>query len=680
MNRQNNFYWINIICLAINVLFSQPILAQSIIPAQDGTGTIVNKQGNEITITGGSLSGDGTNLFHSLEQLGLSQEQIATFLSNPQIQNILTRVVGGDPSVIDGLLQVTGGHSNLFIMNPAGVLFGTNARIDVPSDFVVTTATGIGFGNDRWFNVVGTNDYTSLIGNPSQFVFDISQSGSIVNSGKLEVGEGNSLSLIGGNVVNTGTLSAPSGNITIAAIDGTNLLRITSNNSLVSLVVEVPQNRQEMSVGIKTTDLATLLTIGGEDPNLVANLSNNQGNSIISGQVEANSLTNGGNITVVGNRVEVTGGRINAIGDHNGGKIRIGGDVMGNGEIPTAEVTVIDSATVINASSQQEGMGGEVIIFGNDSTTFEGIVSARGGVLEGDGGFVEISGKNNLIAPNVLRRVDISASNGQAGELLLDPNNIIIQSSIGSPIDDNVINSTPLRALDINSFLANQGNLTITTTGDKGEIGNIIQESGANILWNSENQLTLNADNNIELNALITSIGSGSLILNAENNINLNSNSNITLVTGDLTLNSGNNITIDSFIQTNSKLTINNQGVTTINQPVNVQSIETDAEGTTQINANITTSGGSQTYQDQVVIGDSINLTTTGDLTFNNTVNSEINENNNLSITFVSTNQPISNRRSQLTVKEAVGNIQPLGEILVLSNGSATFEQSISNV
>ncbi len=85
---------------------SKPIQAQSITPA-DGTGTIVTPDGNRIDISGGSLSGDGSNLFHSFGKFGLSQGQIANFLSNPEIRNILAGVVGGEASLINGLIQVT---------------------------------------------------------------------------------------------------------------------------------------------------------------------------------------------------------------------------------------------------------------------------------------------------------------------------------------------------------------------------------------------------------------------------------------------------------------------------------------------------------------------------------------------------------------------------------------------
>ncbi|NES82943.1 MAG: filamentous hemagglutinin N-terminal domain-containing protein, partial [Moorea sp. SIO2B7] len=134
-----------LIPLRLSLLVS-PANAQPITPAADGTGTIVTPDGDRFDIHGGSLSGDGKNLFHSLQQFGLNEGQIANFLSNPQIRNILGRVVGGDPSVINGLIQVTGGNSNLYLMNPAGIIFGRNSQLNVPADFFATTATGIGFG------------------------------------------------------------------------------------------------------------------------------------------------------------------------------------------------------------------------------------------------------------------------------------------------------------------------------------------------------------------------------------------------------------------------------------------------------------------------------------------------------------------------------------------------------
>jgi large exoprotein involved in heme utilization and adhesion len=81
---------------------AQSITAES---GSNGTGTVVNLNGNQFDISGGRRSQG--NLFHSFEQFGLNQNQIANFLSQPNIENILGRVVGGNPSVINGLIQVT---------------------------------------------------------------------------------------------------------------------------------------------------------------------------------------------------------------------------------------------------------------------------------------------------------------------------------------------------------------------------------------------------------------------------------------------------------------------------------------------------------------------------------------------------------------------------------------------
>ncbi|MEG4502655.1 filamentous hemagglutinin N-terminal domain-containing protein, partial [Microcoleus sp. F6_C2] len=218
---------------------SQTATAQ-ITPATDGTNTQITPSGNQFNINGGQQSGDGANLFHSFQQFGLTQGQTANFISNPNIRNILGRVVGGDASLINGLIQITGGNSNLFLMNPAGIVFGANASLNVPAAFTATTATGIGFGNN-WFSAAGTNNYTQLVGNPNTFAFTNTQPGGIVNLGNLAVGQGQNLTLLGGTVLSTGQLSAPGGNIIVAAVPGESLVRISQPGNLLSLEIQ-PQS------------------------------------------------------------------------------------------------------------------------------------------------------------------------------------------------------------------------------------------------------------------------------------------------------------------------------------------------------------------------------------------------------------------------------------------------------
>ncbi|MEK0193571.1 hypothetical protein, partial [Microcoleus anatoxicus] len=79
-------FFILLICV---LSWKNAAFGQSITPANDGTDTTVNTQGNRMDIGGGKLSGDGANLFHSFQQFGLTETQTANFLSNPAIQNIL---------------------------------------------------------------------------------------------------------------------------------------------------------------------------------------------------------------------------------------------------------------------------------------------------------------------------------------------------------------------------------------------------------------------------------------------------------------------------------------------------------------------------------------------------------------------------------------------------------------
>jgi filamentous hemagglutinin family protein len=247
----------------LGALSVTPALAQ-IVPAADGTNTLVNTTGNQLDITGGQTSSNGANLFHSFSQFDLNTGQTANFQSNATIQNILGRVVSGNASNINGLIQVSGSQANLYLMNPAGIIFGSNASLNVPASFVATTATSIGIGNN-WFNAAGTNDYTQLNGTPSGFAFTTSQPGSIVNSGNLAVGAGKELMLLGGTVVSTGQVNAPAGQIKMAAVPGTSLVRLSQPGSVLSLEVLPPASGSNSPTQwtLPVLSLPQLLTGGG---------------------------------------------------------------------------------------------------------------------------------------------------------------------------------------------------------------------------------------------------------------------------------------------------------------------------------------------------------------------------------------------------------------------------------
>ncbi len=355
---------------------------QPITPARDGTNTIIQPTGNRVDITGGQLSKDGSNLFHSFTDFNVNQNQTANFLSNPSIRNILGRINGGNPSIINGILQVTGGNSNLFLMNPAGFLFGPTAQLNLPAAFTATTANGIGFGSN-WFNATGANAYTALVGTPSVFGFTTSGPGAIVNAGQLAVGAGQNLTLVGGTVVNTGQITATGGQIILTSVPGENLVRLSQPGHLLNLEITPPNSGTlPNNWTLPILSLPQLLTGTGNATGLSVN-SNNQvgltgsstqiptspGTTIVSGNLNTSGQT-GGTVYVLGNTVGLIGANINASGTNGGGTVLVGGDYQGHGIVPNADRTYISKDSTINADSLINGNGGRIIVWANQATGF----------------------------------------------------------------------------------------------------------------------------------------------------------------------------------------------------------------------------------------------------------------------------------------------------------------------
>lgn len=116
--------------------------------------------------------------------------------------------------------HITGGNSNLLLMNPAGIVFTQGASFNIPGSLTVTTADAIGF-ESGFFPATGNINYQNLLGAPNQFVFT-GDNGSIVNAAEVELNQGN-LALIGSSVINTGTLRTANGTITITAVPESSL-------------------------------------------------------------------------------------------------------------------------------------------------------------------------------------------------------------------------------------------------------------------------------------------------------------------------------------------------------------------------------------------------------------------------------------------------------------------------
>ncbi len=416
--------------LPLLVTFGTRGAIAQITPAADGTGTVVKTQNNQINISGGTQAGQ--NQFHSFQQFGVNAGQTANFMANPNIANILGRVTGGDASLINGILKVTGSNANLFLINPSGIVFGKDASLNLPAAFTATTANGIGFGNGNWWSAAGSNNYASLTANPTSFGF-IGTSGSLVNAGNLSVNSGQSIALVGGTVVNTGTIAAPGGDITIAAIPGEKMVRIGQAGTVLSL--DLPTSDRALINAPTTTPLSlpALLT-GGSIPAAMG-------------------------VVVEEGVIKLTGGSASVTG-------------------------------TLNANGTGAQNGGNVIAYADNQLTFGGTIAAKGGELGGNGGFVDTSGKGSItIAPNA--QVLTTAANGLTGTWLIDPTDLTVVVSAGSGTITGGTNSpTAASSIDASTIVTALNGTNVNLQADNSITVNAGIDASANA---SAGNLTLTA-------------------------------------------------------------------------------------------------------------------------------------------------------------------------------------------
>ena len=200
----------------------------------DGTtNTIVNQSGNNFNILNGIEKGN--NLFHSFSNFSVPTGGSANFnlINTPNITTIFSRVTGGNVSDIQGLIQTLNSNNpvNLFLMNPAGIVFGKNARLNIGGSFVGTTANSIKFADGTEFSAVNSAAPALLTmsvpiglqlgssaspiqvqGKGNDGIIPTSNLGIIASPGKT-------FALVGGDITFTGgVITAPIGRIEVGAV------------------------------------------------------------------------------------------------------------------------------------------------------------------------------------------------------------------------------------------------------------------------------------------------------------------------------------------------------------------------------------------------------------------------------------------------------------------------------
>ncbi|GAB1543617.1 hypothetical protein NUACC21_62920 [Scytonema sp. NUACC21] len=400
--------------------------------------------------TGDSISGGaqrGSNLFHSFSQFNVSDGQRVYFVNPIGVKNILTRVTGEQGSNIFGTLGVEG-SANLFLLNPNGILFGPNARLDVGGSFVGTTANTFRFGEQGVFSATNPEAPPLLTVNPSAFLFNQLNPKAITNQSVasagvnpagenvtgLRVPDGKSLLLVGGNInIDGGSLRTYGGRIELAGLAAPGAIGLNLTDNILSLGVNNEAPRADISltnaaeVNVRGADGGSIainaqnLTLGGEskvragidrglgtpqskagDININATGTTTLTNtSFIANVPQPTSIGNSGNINITTGSLTLLDGsalNTNNFGQGDGGNVNL--NIRDRLTIAGVDRDGLGSAILSGVQSEALGNGGNINI-------------AAGSVSLTDGAFLDasISGRGSAGSIFIRARDSILLSN-----------------------------------------------------------------------------------------------------------------------------------------------------------------------------------------------------------------------------------------------------------------------------
>ncbi|KOP23931.1 hypothetical protein AMR41_23615 [Hapalosiphon sp. MRB220] len=386
----------------------------------------VNIQGTPADqINGGTIR--GSNLFHSFSEFNIQEGQRVYFANPTGINNILTRVTGNNPTNILGTLGVNG-SANLFLMNPNGIIFGQNARLDLGGSFVASTANAIKFGEQGFFSTTNPETPSLLTVNPSAFFFNQIQPRKIENRSIAEAGfdssgfrvfglqvlDGRSLIFLGGDVIlNNGRLTAAGGRVEVGGIAGSGSVDLNLNGNNLNL--SFPEN-------VKKSDV-----------------------SIMNGLIDVITADQGGSIFINAQNFNLSGSLLTAgISEGLGTVNSQAGDIN-----ITAESVAISESSKISNFIARNGTG----------NTGDIIITAKSVDIK------DFSSIDNFIARNVI---------GKAGDITITAESIAISSStIFNLVAPNAIGDGGNITIQAGSFSLTDAAELLAETYGQGNAGNI---------------------------------------------------------------------------------------------------------------------------------------------------------------------------------------------------------------
>ncbi len=308
----------------------------------------------------------------------------------------------------------------------------------------------------------------------------------VTNTGSIYArragGTGGDIEMIGRNVRNEGTLDAAStvgdGGSVIMSGDSV----ILSDSSYVNVGSDVAQG------GTVVIDSTTKTSVGGI--------------------VDVSGGLRGGSGVFTSDEVEMNASVL-AQGFTEGGQITLGGGFQGSDDsIRESSLTVVGADATLDASATM-GDGGQIIVWSNGDTLFQGDAIANANGPLGNGGLIEISGLENLTFGG---SVSATSVGGQSGLVLFDPGNLTIGSGLtgANQLDSSIINSTLQGGTSV--LLATQGAGSNITFQDQG----LGDDRNLAIQWtNSNASFGAFAGGNIIIGTHIRTSGAGSINLMA---------------------------------------------------------------------------------------------------------------------------------------------------------------------
>lgn len=399
----------------------------------------------------------GGNLFHSFEQFDIKINESASFSGPNSVNNIISRVTGGKTSTINGILESTIPNADFYLINPAGIIFGEGAKLNVQGSFYASSADYLRLGLNGKFNATHPQDSVLTVAPPSDFGFlDSNPAPVIFENSTLSVPD--SLDVTAGDIKLTNSyLSAP--NIVIegekfwaknSVINAKTKISIFTTDS-INLTEDTVINTDSFSdqdageIIIDTKNFVikdNALIIGNSYKAGAAAVINIKTNNIVikdEASINADSYSDGnaGNVTIDTNQFQMTGDtQITAI--NNVGKITIIADEIkmaddatintmnsfngkhnaGNIKIDANKLAMANRAWIIS-SSLNSGKSGSINIQVNDLNLSEGSAISSMTFGKGNAGDITIRVHDSITITEAAVVASGTVGNGSSGNVFL---------------------------------------------------------------------------------------------------------------------------------------------------------------------------------------------------------------------------------------------------------------------